>query len=196
MYESVFAGPRELLMGAVAGFFFGFLLQKGGVTQYRVLMGQFLLKDWTVAKIMGTAIVVGGLGFYAMRLFGVEAPMHVKSAQVWGNLLGAIVFGVGMAILGYCPGTSVGAMGDRSRHAIFGVLGMLLGAGLYAEVFPWFEIYVLKPLDLGEITLASLTQLPPLVWMVIVGAVFFTLFAALEKRRHSRSVTPPPVETH
>jgi uncharacterized protein len=191
MYDSIFASPRELLMGAIAGFIFGFLLQKGGVTRYRVLMGQFLLKDWTVAKIMGTAIVVGGLGFYAMRLWGVEAPMHVKPAQVWGNLLGAVIFGVGMAVLGYCPGTSVGAMGDRSRHAIFGVFGMLVGAGLYAEAFPWFQERVLQPVDLGEITLPAVTQLPPLLWVLLVGVAFFTFFGVLEKRRRGRGTGSP-----
>lgn len=185
MYEHIFADARSLWTGALAGLIFGFLLQKGGVTRYHVLMGQFLLKDWTVAKIMGTAIVVGGLGVYLMRAADMDVPLHVKPATVWGDVLGAVIFGVGMAVLGYCPGTSVGAMGDSSRHAIFGVAGMIVGAALYAETYAWFRDRVLQPLDLGEITLSGVLSLPPLLVLAIVAVVAIVFFYALDRWRRT-----------
>jgi uncharacterized protein len=181
MYDSVFGSGRDLVLGALTGLIFGFLLQKGGVTRYRVLMGQFLLKDWTVAKIMGTAILVGGIGVYTMRALGMDVPLHVRPAMVWGSLLGGVIFGVGMAVLGYCPGTSVGAMGDGSRHAIFGVAGMIVGAAVYAESYAWFRDRVLQPANWGEITLSGLLDVPPLLVLAVLVVAGIGFFYALDR---------------
>ncbi|MFG0274209.1 MAG: DUF6691 family protein [Phycisphaerales bacterium] len=189
MFDSAFfASPRELALGTITGLIFGFLLQKGAVTRYRVILGQFLLTDFTVAKVMGTAIVTGAIGIYAMLALGVieSADMHLKSATVWGNLIGGVVFGVGMAILGYCPGTGVGAIADGSRHAIFGVLGMLAGAALYAEVHTWVNEKLLKVNDLGKVTLSQESGLSPwwlIIAMAIVAAVGFGALERWERRR-------------
>jgi uncharacterized membrane protein YedE/YeeE len=84
-------------------------------------------------KIMLTAIVVGGAGVYALFGMGAIESLHIKNATLWGNLVGGAIFGIGMAILGYCPGTGVAAIGDGSRDAITGVIGMVVGAALFAE---------------------------------------------------------------
>ncbi len=55
----MFDSPEKLLLGLLTGIAFGVLLQKGRVAKFAVIVGQFLLKDWTVVKIMGTAVVVG-----------------------------------------------------------------------------------------------------------------------------------------
>lgn len=188
MFDSAFfASPRDLALGALAGFLFGFLLQKGGVTRYRVILGQFLLTDFTVLKVMGTAIVVGAVGIYAMLALGMleSAELHLKSATIWGNLVGGLVFGVGMAVLGYCPGTGVGALADGSRHAIFGVLGMLAGAAVYAEVHPWVNANLLKVNDLGKVTLSQETGLSPwwfIVAMAVAAVVGFTVLERWQRR--------------
>ena len=115
------ASSQMIVYGLLAGFVFGFLLQKGGVTRYRVILGQFLLKDFTVLKVMFTAIVVGAVGIWGMRSAGMDFPMHVKNAAILANIVGGLIFGVGMAVLGYCPGTGIAAIGDGSRHAIPGL---------------------------------------------------------------------------
>ena len=65
-----FDPPMLIVYGLVVGLVFGFLLQKGGVTRYQVIVGQFLLKDFTVLKVMLTAIVTGAVGIYGMRRSG------------------------------------------------------------------------------------------------------------------------------
>ena len=92
-----------------------------------------------------------------MRALGWDVPLHIKNAALLGNALGGVIFGAGMALLGYCPGTGVAAFGDGSRHALFGVLGMLVGAALFAEVYPWLKSELLGIGDLGKATLPSLT---------------------------------------
>jgi len=181
MFDNFFADPNTLILGATTGLIFGFLLQKGGVTRFSVILGQFFFKDFTVLKIMLTSIVVGGIGIYGMRAMGLDVPLHIKNATLVGNILGGLIFGVGMAVLGYCPGTGVAAVGDGSRHAIYGVLGMLLGAAVYAEAYPWMKSEVLGIADMGKATLPTLSGLSP--WWFIVVMMIFSVggFAILER---------------
>ncbi len=186
MFENLFADPRTLLLGGLTGFLFGFLLQKGGVTRFNVILGQFLLKDFTVLKVMLTAMVVGGGGIFGMRALGMDVPLHIKNATLLGNALGGIVFGVGMAILGYCPGTGVAALGDGSRHALPGVLGMVAGAAVYAEAYPWMHSHVLGVGDLGKATMDSVTGLSPWWFILALAALATVGFFALERWEHRR----------
>ena len=189
MFEHFFANPGTILMGGVTGFLFGFLLQKGGVTRYNVIVGQFLLKDFTVLKIMLTAVIVGSVGIYGMRTLGLDINLHVKTAALLGNALGGLIFGAGMAVLGYCPGTAVAAMGEGSRHAIAGVLGMFVGAGLFAESFPWIKNRILSVGDLGKVTFADLTGYSPwwfIAGLLIAGVIGLTALERWEKNNRSR----------
>jgi hypothetical protein len=187
MFDTAFfADPRVLLLGAVTGLVFGFLLQKGGVTRFEVIVGQFLLRDFTVLKVMLTAIVVGGLGVWGMLQLEMIEGLHVKSAHLVANALGGVVFGVGMAVLGFCPGTGVAAIGDGSRDAIPGVLGMVFGAALYAEVHRWMQEHVLGWADLGKETLVSVTGLSPwwfLVPLVLAAVVGLVVLESRERLR-------------
>ena len=182
MFNPYFDTPTVLLLGAITGLVFGFLLQKGGVTKYDTILGQFLLRDFTVLKVMLTAVVVGGLGVYAMAQLGWVSAMHIKGAILLSNALGGAIFGVGMAVLGYCPGTGVAAIGDGARDAIPGVLGMVVGAALFAEAYPWIK-RVMDPVgDLGKVTLADLTGLSPFLLLAIIGLGAAGLFLAVRKR--------------
>lgn len=124
--------PRQLVLGLVFGVIFGFLLQKGGVARYEVLMGQFLLTDFTVIKIMLTAIIVGMLGIFALRARGL-VTLHVKPTHYAANAAGGLLFGVGLGLLGYCPGTGVAALGQGNYDALAGILGLMAGSYVYAE---------------------------------------------------------------
>jgi hypothetical protein len=75
------AAAPKLLAGVVFGLAFGFLLQKGGVGKFNVLIGQLLLQDFTVAKIMLTAIVVGMIGVFALHHFAQGEPAPQADAN-------------------------------------------------------------------------------------------------------------------
>ncbi len=116
----------QLGIGFAAGILFGFLLQKGGATTYEVIIGQLLLTDFTVVKIMLTAVVTGMIGVHLLRSLGL-AELHPKPGSLGSTAIGGLIFGVGFGILGYCPGTMIGAVGQGSLDALFGGLpGMLL----------------------------------------------------------------------
>lgn len=176
-----FADPWVLLQGGLTGLVFGFLLQKGGLTRFEVIVRQFLLRDFTVLKVMLTAIVVGGIGIYAMLALGWLSGLQVKAAQLLANAAGGAIFGVGMAVLGYCPGTGVAALGDGSRHALAGVVGMVAGAALYAEAHPWLAQHVLPVGDVGKETAATATGLSPWWFLLLLAAAALVVFRAIER---------------
>jgi uncharacterized membrane protein YedE/YeeE len=180
----MFDTPLNLSLGLITGVIFGFLLHKGQVTKFSIIVRQFLLQDFTVLKVMLTAVVVGGLGIYAMHGFD-WVSLHIKPLVLGGVIGGGLIFGVGMALLGYCPGTGVAAIAEGSRHAIFGVLGMLVGAALYAEVFPLMKSSLLKVGDLGKVTLPSVTGLSPWVFLAVITVGSVLLFVALERWQRS-----------
>lgn len=177
MFNPIFDNWTTLALGGLTGLIFGFLLQKGKVTRYETIVGQFLLKDFTVLKVMLTAMAVGAIGIYGMLEFGLIEGMHIKATHVVNNLAGGVIFGIGMAILGYCPGTGVAAIGDGARDAVPGVLGMLVGAALFAEAYAWTN-RVLAPIgELGKVSFVDVTGLSPwlFVAVLVAGAVGMAL---------------------
>jgi len=167
--------PARLLLGLVTGVLFGFLLHKGGVSKYAVITGQFLLRDFTMMKMMMTAIIVGGAGAYAMHSMGWVA-LTIKPMLLGGVIIGALVFGVAMTVLGYCPGTAVAACAEGRKDALMGVLGMIAGAVVYAEMFPWLKSTVLAMPDEGKITLPGVTGMPWWIYFAVLAVGAWLLF--------------------
>ena len=157
-----------LVWGLVIGIVFGFLLQKGGVTHYDVILGQLLLTDFTVVKVILTAVLIGMIGIYAMKNLG-WVELHVKSGS-WGmNAIGGLIFGVGFALLGYCPGTIAGAIGNGQLDALVGGLaGIWIGSGLFAALYPKLRSGILKKGDFGDMTLPKLFKVND--WVVVIPA--------------------------
>ncbi|MBN2054852.1 YeeE/YedE family protein [bacterium] len=155
----------QLGLGLLSGIVFGFLLQKGGATSYDVIIGQLLLEDWTVVKIMLTAVVVGMIGVYWMKSVG-WVELKPKPGSIGMTVIGSLIFGVGFALLGYCPGTVVGAVGQGSLDALLGgVIGTLIGAGVFAAAYPFLARTILGWGYFGTITLPGLLDVDP--WKVV-----------------------------
>ena len=143
---------KQLALGLLFGLAFGFLLQKGGVAKYHVLIGVLLLEDFTVIKVMLSAIVVGMIGVFALYALGL-VKLHIKPTRYAANILGGLMFGVGFALLSYCPGTGAAALGQGNFDALAGVLGLMAGSYLYAESSGCLGRTVLKWGDRGKLML-------------------------------------------
>lgn len=163
------------------GIIFGVLLHRGGVANYNVIVNQFRFKDFTVLKIMFTAIIVGGIGVLLLKTTG-HAQYHIKPANMLGVSLGAALFGVGMVLYGYCPGTGVAAMATGSVHATAGFAGMLVGGVLYALSFTWVEANIQKVAALGKLRLPDITGVPDWGWFAILAAIAGVVFWLIETR--------------
>ena len=182
MFTKVHAQSKlQLLFGFITGIIFGFLLQKGGVGRYNVIINQLLLKDFTVLKIMLSAAVTGMIGIYFLKGRKL-VELHPKSGSFGMTVVGGLIFGIGFAVLGYCPGTISAAIGQGNLDALSGgLIGIILGAGLFAQLYPKIQKF-LKIGWFGSITWPELFKVNP--WVVIVPlsliiiAIFFRLEAA------------------
>lgn len=173
-----------LIAAIVFGAIFGVLLHRGGVANYNVIVNQFRFRDFTVLKIMFTAIIVGGLGVLALNSAGL-ANYHIKAANLLGVVLGAGIFGIGMVVYGYCPGTAIAAAASGSVHGLVGFAGMLVGGTLYAFSFPWVSKTILPVAAIGKKRLPDITGIPPIAWFVVLIAIAATVFYLIE--RHEKN---------
>lgn len=175
MLKNLHSNKRlQLKLGLAMGILFGFLLQKGGVTNYDVILKQLLLKDWTVVKIMLSAIITGTLGVHWLKSVG-YAKLHPKAGGIGINVIGGLIFGVGFATLGYCPGIVAGAIGHGALDALFGgLIGITLGSGIFAALYPKLNQGILGHKTFAHHTLPELFKVDP--WVVVIPVVMALTF--------------------
>ncbi len=170
----------QLFLGLLVGIGFGVLLQKGGVTYYDVIIRQLLLEDFTVVKVMLSAMVTGMLGVHVLRSLGL-AQLHPKPGGVGRTIPGALIFGIGFGTLGYCPGTAVGAVGHGALDALIGgIAGMLLGAAVFAAVYPKLKGLLNKG-DFGPLTFPQLFKVNPWIIVIPVAVAMTGLLYVIER---------------
>jgi hypothetical protein len=177
-----------LVLAGVFGLIFGVLLQKGRVANYNVIVNLFRFRDMTVLKIMMTAIVVGSVGVYLMNAGGL-ASFHIKPTYLLGLVIGGGIFGIGMALYGYCPGTGVAAVASGSIHALIGFFGMLAGGIAYAFSYPWVKSQILSVGAYGKVRLADITPVPSAVWIVLLAIGAGVLFFLIEKHNQKKGTS-------
>ncbi|MBA3035753.1 MAG: YeeE/YedE family protein [Desulfobacterium sp.] len=169
-------------LGLITGVLFGFLLQKGRVLRFDKQIGAMLLKDMTILKFMLSAILVGMVGILLLSNAGIITLSH-KPMNVGAVLLGGALFGAGWAVMGFCPGTSIGAIGEGRWHAVFAVIGMVAGAAIYAELYPLFKSTVLAWKDFGKIGLQETIGISQWIIVPIFWLVAIALFILFEKKK-------------
>ena len=177
----------EILSGLLLGSAFGFVLERAGFGNPNKLTGQFRLTDWSVFKVMFTAIVFAAIGLLILEQIGLVdvGNLFVPPAFLGAAALGGAFVGAGFAIGGYCPGTSVvGLMSGRIDASIF-LLGILLGTILFAGIYPSIEFLT----TMGEYVKAdalpdafNISALSIDVGMVIAAVGVFILGSWMEKK--------------
>jgi uncharacterized membrane protein YedE/YeeE len=171
----------DQLLGLLTGVLFGFLLQKGRGLRFEKQVGAMLLQDMTIFKFMLSGILVGMVGINLLADAEIITLSH-KAMNVGAVLVGGALFGCGWAIMGFCPGTSIGALGEGRWHALFAVAGMVTGAALYAELYPTFKETVLAWKSFGKIGLPEALGVSPWLIIPVFWAGTLSLFYWFEKK--------------
>jgi hypothetical protein len=117
------------------GCLFGFILSRVGATNYDAIFGMFSLSDLHLVGVIGLAIAVNALGFFVVRRFRLRAssgepivlPKKTMSASV---VVGGLLFGVGWALAGTCPGTALAQIGEGRLMGLLTFAGIVAGAYL------------------------------------------------------------------
>jgi hypothetical protein len=170
-----------LIYGLITGLLFGFFLQKGRVLRYDKQMGALRLLDMTIVKFMFSHVIVAMVGVYLLTDLGV-VKLSVKSTQLGAVIIGGLLFGIGWGLLGYCPGTSVGALGEGRWDSLWGVVGMVCGAALFAEAYPFFKKTVLTWGNLGKITWPQVLGVNHWIVILVVFIGALVMFRWFEKK--------------
>lgn len=191
-------GGMKLVSAVLFGLTFGFLLQKGGAGKYNILLGQLLLQDFTVAKIMITAILVGMVGVFTLHHFA-KANLQIKPTRLGAQIIGGLLFGIGFALIAYCPGTGAVALGQGSWDVLFGIAGLIAGSYLFAEMSGWLKRTVEKWGDEGKLMLPDLLRIPRGVFVPLFALLLIGLLYAMERlapRRASGTNTASSMTLH
>jgi uncharacterized membrane protein YedE/YeeE len=167
---AVFGQDMSFVVAVVAGVFFGFFLERGGLANPHKITGVFYLTDFTVPKVMFTAVLVASTGLYLLSDLGLLDISRVLFVPTyfWPQAAGGALFGVGYDLSGYCPGTAVAGAATGRIDALLSVAGMGAGSYLFALYYPGIEkFYFSSPMDM-----ATLPRLIHVNHWAVIGAIW------------------------
>lgn len=173
--------PIVLLVSLALGIAFGAILQRVQASSPDRIVGTLTLRDLTILKFMLLAIGVGAIGVGALTALGL-AHLKVKALTVLAVAIGGLVFGVGFAVAGYCPGTCLVGAAEGRKDALFTIAGGLVGALAFAFVYPWAKPALIDPLSYGNVTIAEIAGVSKGIAGVVFGAVMIGIAFLLPQR--------------
>ncbi len=185
-----FSDTAALALAVLFGFFFGLSLERGGLGNPHILTGVFYFRDFTVPKVMFTAILVAAVGLYLLSDIGLLdiARVWIIPTFFWPQLAGGALFGLGYLISGYCPGTGVAGLASGRLDALVMMIGLAAGSLLFAVLFPALESFYLSS-NMGSTTLAKLVGLNHWVILAVIAALAGGMFVLLNRyeNKHLKS---------
>ncbi|MCK4944133.1 MAG: YeeE/YedE family protein [Candidatus Aminicenantes bacterium] len=187
--NGMFGFEISLVVALFIGIGFGFFLERGGLGNARKLAGQFYLTDFTVFKMMFTAIVTTVLGLFWLSWIGFLdlSLIYINPTYVLPHLIGGLIFGVGFVVGGLCPGTSCVAMATGKLDGLALFFGLLAGIFLFGETFEYIYDFLYST-SMGPLTFPELINIPQglaVLFVVVIAVSGFLAIGVFEKRKRS-----------
>lgn len=182
---------NAILIGLATGLVFGFALEKSRVFEPGIIVGQMQLRNFVMLKIFLAAVVTGLIALAVMNgVFGVK--LSLKPLLYRADLIGGLILGIGIALAGACPGTTLAQIGAGYKDAWFILAGGLAGALAYGYFDAPITAFFAEKGD--KVSFNQLLGLP--FWMVALGlaAVLVTGLVALESWRPWEAEIGPDVD--
>ena len=187
LYEyGLFSESTSLIVAVIIGFFFGLFLERGGLGNPHKLTGVFYFRDFTVPKVMFTAMLVAAGGLYLLgdlKLLDIS-KVWIVPTFFWPQIAGGALFGLGFLVSGYCPGTALAGLGSGRLDALVALLGVSAGSFLYAVLYPLIENFSFSS-DMGTATLPQIMGVSHWVIfavLVVMAGVMFYFMEWFERR--------------
>ncbi len=177
-----------LVLAVFLGIFFGLSLERGGLGNPHKLTGVFYLRDFTVPKVMFTAILVASFGLYLLsdlKLLDL-GRVWIVPTFFWPQLVGGALFGIGFLISGYCPGTAVAGLATGRLDALVTIAGIGAGSLVFAMVYPLIEGFYFSS-DMGGATLPQVLGLNTWTVIALVFAMAGVMFYFIERYERKTS---------
>lgn len=138
------SAATNLWLALPIGFVFGFALYHAGFTDSRRIAWAFYFKDVGVPVVMFSAIITGMLGLWGLSLAGMIdiSLVYMLPTYLVPMVIGGLLFGVGMVVGGYCPGTAVASLATGKIDAMVFIGGFLIGSLVFGDFYPvWGDFY-------------------------------------------------------
>ena len=180
------SATTNLWLAIPIGFVFGYALFHSGFTDSRRIAWAFYFKDVSVPVVMFSAIATGMLGLWGMSLVGVIdiSQVYMLPTFLLPMAVGGLIFGVGMVVGGYCPGTAAAAIATGKIDGIVFIVGFLLGSVIFGDFFQvWGDFYNSNYLGVFRLDQWLGISLGTTVLMIVLIAVVSTLAMRYVQRR-------------
>ncbi len=146
---------KSALLYAVLGTVFGFILSRSGAADYNYIQGMFLFEEFQLYGIIATAVILTTPGLWLLKRYGrtvTGRPIEIE-LKPWhrGNVAGGLLFGIGWALAGMCPGPIFVNIGEGKIYAFATLAGALAGTALFGAVYP----RVHRPLGLPPLSVGT-----------------------------------------
>ena len=168
----------NLWLAIPIGFVFGFALFHAGFTDSRRIAWAFYFKDVGVPVVMFSAITTGMLGLWGLSLAGMIdiSLVYMLPTYLIPMAVGGVLFGIGMVIGGFCPGTAIASIATGKIDAMVFVVGFLIGSLVFGDFFPvWGDFYNSNYLGAFRLDQLLGIGLGPMVFFMVLIAVIGTI---------------------
>lgn len=184
MSWTIFPNSTETFFALISGAIFGFLIRKATLSRFNTMVSQLLLKDFTVLKVLLSAVLTAGIGLYLQGKIAIKPTLNISSMPILLTAFGGSLFGIGLAITGYTPGTMVAAIAEGSKDAITGFFGMIVGTFIFNGMYPFFSQLMMAQ-DIGyKKTMYQYFETSELILLVVLCLALFAI--AKSSRRKTR----------
>jgi uncharacterized membrane protein YedE/YeeE len=176
--NGIISGGINSLAAVLIGALFGYALQRSGFTDPRKIAATFYMKDVDVPIVMFTAIVTASIGLFGLSLLGLIdlGKFYFLPSYLLPMIVAGFIFGIGMAVGGLCPGTSIAAMVTGKIDAMVFVIGIFLGTLIFGDFYPqWDKFYNSDSNGVYRLDQLFNINIGLMVLLVVLFAVFGSL---------------------
>jgi hypothetical protein len=174
----VISAALNLWLAIPIGFIFGYALFHAGFTDARRIAWAFYFKDVGVPVVMFSAIVTGMVGLWGLSLIGVLdiSLVYMLPTYLLPMAVGGVLFGIGMVIGGYCPGTAIAAVATGKIDGMVFIGGFLIGSMVFGDFFPvWGDFFNSSYMGAFRLDQWLGVGLGPMILIVVIVAVVGTI---------------------
>lgn len=181
----VISAAMDLWLAVPIGFLFGFALHHGGFTDSRKIARVFYFKDVDVPIVMFTAIVTAMLGLWGLSLIGYmdTTLFYFLPTYLAPVAVGGLLFGVGMVVGGFCPGTAVASVATGKIDPLIFIIGFFIGSLVFGDFYPvWGDFYSSDYRGVWRLDQLFGLELGATVLLMVIIAVAGSLFLRTVQR--------------
>ncbi len=164
----------DVWIGLFSGIAFGFVIQRVGATNPQKMLLAHLMKERYIPQFMLLVVIFSALGLFALEASGAGTTRILPTSLV-ATGLGAVIFGIGWGLTGYCPGTCWAAVGEGRMDAIYTLLGGLAGTAVFAHLHETLIPLLYTPTNFGQLSLGDWLGHPA----VALGVMIFVFGAGV-----------------